>query len=950
MRNILRVFARDLKRIAKAPAVLSVLLFLVLLPSLYSWFNVAGFWNPYDNTQNMRICVVNQDKGVSNELLGNLDLGKQIVEQLEQNSQLGWVFMDYDSAIEEVDSGKAYAAFVIPETFSADIATIISTDFHKPQLQYYVNEKLNPVSPKVVDTGASTLETTINNTFVGTVSQTVADTLNNTYGLTKDKVSQTRSQVAGKIGDASNKLGDTRSAITDLKVTLASAAAKAQSAQNSLNDAHDKVGTMTASLQDISSIAAILGTDMSSFATTLSTSTSKALTDLSQASSAVNVVVGKLTGNVVGTQGTVDAAINNAQMIVNANSAAVTRLEGLEAYIPESSKQLYQQTIDTLKNINTTTQTSIDGLKTISSDMTTGAQNIESSSNNANQAVQQAIDATGAFNDQVSQNVFPSIISGIATISKSCSELSAAIQNQSSLLDQASSVLCQLQSLFKTSADALSQTDRFIEQIQDDLNKVQTDVVSLETSQTLTNLLGEDGRFDSEKIKDFMSSPTQVETERLYPLNAYGSGMAPLFINLTLWIGAFMLIVIIRLEVDEDGIEDTTITQRFIGRGILLAILATLQAVICVAGCLFIGVQTANATVFFLTAIICSLTYLSLQYTLSTTFQHIGMGICVILVFLQIPAATGLYPVELTTQFFQRIYTAFPFTYGINAMREAISGFYGFAWWEYIFVLFVFWLVFLLIGIFVRPLLTNANLMFARQLSDSDLVNCESVHLPMRRFKIVQAVKSLYGHNEFKKPIEDRAKRFMHLYPRLKVGAVVLGIVVPIIFGTVMKLTTGEKVIVLIAWLIWLFAVMIFLIVIESIRDSLARRTIMERMQNEELDNMFVGLRERRRRRKAAERDAQAAGGEVLLAGVQTADGGVQTAGGGAQVSDDVRTDNAVHIGNAANADAADAADAGNVAQPNAKQLSDVQTYSWQVGIGEQTNPPNDSDSKGGDL
>ncbi len=867
VRNILRVFARDLKRILKAPAVLSVLIFLVLLPSLYSWFNVAGFWNPYDNTQNMRICVVNEDKGVSNDLLGNLDLGKQIIEQLEQNNQLGWAFMDYDSAIEEVDSGKAYAAFVIPETFSSDIATIISTDFHKPQLKYYVNEKLNPVSPKVVDTGASTLETTINSTFVGTVSQTVADTLNNAYGLTKDKISETRSQVAGKIGDTSNKLGDTRTAIADLKVTLASAAAKAQNAQNSLTDAHDKVGSMTSTLEDISNIANILGTDMSSFVSTLSTSTSKALTDLSQASSAVNIVVGKLTGNVVGTQATVDGAITNAQMIVDANTAAVNRLESLETYIPDESKELYMQTIDSLKNINTTTQTNIDGLKKLSTDMTTGAQNIESSSNNANQAVQGAIDATGSFNEQVSQNVFPSIISGIATISKSCSELSAAIKSQSSLLDQASSVLCQLQSLFKSSADALSQTDRFISQIQDDLNKVQTDIVSLETSQALSNLLGEDGKFDPDKIQDFMTSPTQIETERLYPLNAYGSGMAPLFINLTLWIGAFMLIVIIRLEVDDEGIEDTTITQRFIGRGILLAILATLQAVVCVAGCLFIGVQTVNPTIFFLTAIICSLTYLSLQYTLSTTFQHIGMGICVILVFLQIPAATGLYPVELTTQFFQKIYTAFPFTYGINAMREAICGFYGFAWWEYIFVLFVFWFAFLLIGIFVRPLLTNANLMFARQLSDSDLVNCESVHLPMRRLKIVQAVKSLYGQNEFKKPIEQRARRFMHLYPRLKVGAVVLGIVIPIIFGTVMTLTAGEKVIVLIAWLIWLFAVMVFLIVIESIRDSLARRTIIERMQNEELDDLFAGLRERRRRRKATKRYTDPPSDDTLKGG-----------------------------------------------------------------------------------
>ncbi len=39
----------------------------------------------------------------------------------------------------------------------------------------------------------------------------------------------------------------------------------------------------------------------------------------------------------------------------------------------------------------------------------------------------------------------------------------------------------------------------------------------------------------------------------------------------------------------------------------------------------------------FVTAMLCSLVYLAIQYTLSSTFQHIGKAICVILVFVQIP-------------------------------------------------------------------------------------------------------------------------------------------------------------------------------------------------------------------------------------------------------------------------------------------------------------------------
>ena len=46
MNNVMRAFKRDVKRLFKAPAALVVVLVLIILPSLYTWFNVAGFWNP----------------------------------------------------------------------------------------------------------------------------------------------------------------------------------------------------------------------------------------------------------------------------------------------------------------------------------------------------------------------------------------------------------------------------------------------------------------------------------------------------------------------------------------------------------------------------------------------------------------------------------------------------------------------------------------------------------------------------------------------------------------------------------------------------------------------------------------------------------------------------------------------------------------------------------------
>ena len=171
MGNVLRVFARDAVRIARVPAAWLVALFLIVLPSLYTWFNVVGFWDPYGNTSNLRICVANEDEGADDEMLGRLDLGEQIVEQLKGDDQLGWDFTDRDEAMAAVESGSAYAAFIIPSDFSADVATLLSGDPTPPALEYYVNEKLGPVSPKITDTGANTLDTAINDEFVSQASK-----------------------------------------------------------------------------------------------------------------------------------------------------------------------------------------------------------------------------------------------------------------------------------------------------------------------------------------------------------------------------------------------------------------------------------------------------------------------------------------------------------------------------------------------------------------------------------------------------------------------------------------------------------------------------------------------------------------------------------------------------------------------------------------------------------
>ena len=330
---------------------------------------------------------------------------------------------------------------------------------------------------------------------------------------------------------------------------------------------------------------------------------------------------------------------------------------------------------------------------------------------------------------------------------------------------------------------------------------------------------------DSRSLSAFMRSPTVLHTHTIDPVNSYGSGMAPLFTSLALWAGAFMLVVIFRLEADGEGIPGLTATQGYLGRWLFLAILALGQGVVTAVGDLVIGVQTVSAPLFLLTAVITSLVDIAIAYALSTTFLHIGKALCVILIIVQIPGASGLYPIEMMPAFFRDLYPYFPFSHSIAALRETIGGMYGARWGQQVGWLLVFAALAFLLGLVIRPRLANVNRLFAREIAQSDIILGEPVRLRGREYPIAQVLRVLGDRAEYRAAIERRAASFAELYPKLKRGALAVGLGVPAVLCVVFSLTTDTKLVALGTWTVWVLAVIAFLLGIEYVRDSIRRQT-----------------------------------------------------------------------------------------------------------------------------
>ncbi|MCI0766535.1 YhgE/Pip domain-containing protein [Bacillus sp. TL12] len=177
MKQIWRIYKTDLRNVAKHWAAIVIVLGLMILPSLYAWFNIKASWDPYGNTKEVPIAVSNQDVG-SNLRGKDINIGNEIVDSLKKNKNLGWKFVDEKQAIYGVERGDYYASITIPKDFSEKIATVISDNPQKPELDYYVNEKVNAIAPKITAKGASGITEEISKNFVKTANGEIFQVFN----------------------------------------------------------------------------------------------------------------------------------------------------------------------------------------------------------------------------------------------------------------------------------------------------------------------------------------------------------------------------------------------------------------------------------------------------------------------------------------------------------------------------------------------------------------------------------------------------------------------------------------------------------------------------------------------------------------------------------------------------------------------------------------------------
>ena len=95
----------------------------ILMPLLYGALYLWTFWNPFGEVDKIPVAIVNVDKGIT--LAGeSLDAGAQVSKQLISSGQLDLTQVKTEkAAMADLESGKYYFVIVIPEDFSAAVAS-----------------------------------------------------------------------------------------------------------------------------------------------------------------------------------------------------------------------------------------------------------------------------------------------------------------------------------------------------------------------------------------------------------------------------------------------------------------------------------------------------------------------------------------------------------------------------------------------------------------------------------------------------------------------------------------------------------------------------------------------------------------------------------------------------------------------------------------------------------
>lgn len=840
MKTAFQIFCRDVRRLLKNWAATLVIIGVCLLPSLYAWFNIAANMDPYANTSGIQVAIANCDTGAKTDVI-TMNAGDSIVEKLKENKSLGWQFVSEKKAKEGVRAGNYYAAIVIPKDFSKSLVSIISGDLKRPKLDYYVNEKKNAIAPKITDTGATTVQQQINDTFSATASSAVSEIVQSSADSIAGKLDETQGDLTGTITEIKHNLAEYETLVSDFQKKVKKADKQIAEIKKTLDTTDAAAENSSVSLKDTSVLINQSQTAMEKFYKEFSNSLTGGTLYLDQISASASQKLSKYESKAETVNLSVGDGIDSLSEINEKNAKILKDLEkitknldsntdlsasaGQEIADLQKQSVSMQQTLNSLKKANTNLRAVLKTTK----GARTSLENL-------------ATENRKTFQDNrilFDQKMFPQLSQSFGNLAGMTDDLSGTLENIPEITDQMRKLLNQMKTALHNSSKSLGQTASVMKQVSEKMDSILTDLTTLQSSDVYQNIRMLGG-INAKDISSFMSSPVNIRTDVLYEVKNYGTGMTPFYTNLALWVGGLILVSILKQEVDRDEkITDFSPTSAYFGRIALFLVIGLIQgAIVCVGDLVLLKVQCLHPLKFVLAGVLTSFVYVNLIFALASTFKHMGKALAVLLVILQIPGSSGTYPIEMMPEFFQKLHPLLPFSYSINAMRECIAGYYQNNYAKSLWQLMIFLVVALFIGLGLRPLMMNLNHLFDKRLADTDLMICETDSKGRDNPQLQRIMQVVMRDDAWRQKLVEKCAAFEKRYPLMVRSGFICMLVIPLVF-LVLMFSLESKLVFLILWIASLLALILYLLILEYVHEEMQKKLELGGMTKEELMNIF---------------------------------------------------------------------------------------------------------------
>lgn len=629
----LRQFIKEMIAIGRNPKILIPVIGVLMIPVLYSGMFLGAFWDPYEKLEDLPVAVVNSDAGIVYEG-ESMHIGQDFMAKLKEGDNFSYSFVSKEEAEKGLEDNTYYMAIEIPQDFSEKTTTLTSDQPTQAELVFLPNEGFNFLAAQIGNTAIEKMRTQLNSEVTKAYTRTVFDQIHTLADGLK-QASEGATQIAEGTDNAKNGaalIEENLGKLAQGSVTLKGGIVKLVNGSDELSNGVSELKGGSASLAN-------------------------GLAQLTEASSQLEQ----------GAAQSKEGASQIAQGLTQSTEGAV-KLEtgakglaaGLEQFVeahPELAEDTnFKQLMGMSNQIAGDATIAKQGQEKLAigaAELTAGTEQLAGGLVQFGEKLESARDGGTKLN------------SGVVQLQGGVAKLNGGLTSLSDGLDE-----------FVTGSGQLGQG---AEEMTQGLIKLTdgTGELSSKLSDAAQKTAGISGNDD---VIAMFANPVNLEVEKYTKVPNYGTGFAPYFISLGLFVGALLLTIV--FTVKEPAVKPTSAWSWFVGKFLTMVFIGVIQALIVDIVLLSVlGLEVQSLPLFFLFSIITSITFMAIIQFLVTALQHPGRFIAIVILIFQLTSSAGTFPLELIPEWLQDASIWLPMTYSVAGLKAVISsGDYSFMW------------------------------------------------------------------------------------------------------------------------------------------------------------------------------------------------------------------------------------------------------------------------------